>query len=77
MALRIDHALVHGLGILTVEVHPIPGSDHSALLADLAPDGECGRGHVLAPVGRRKKASTRDGEISQWTGWSPSARGSC
>jgi endonuclease/exonuclease/phosphatase (EEP) superfamily protein YafD len=33
--LRIDHALIEGLGILGVEVHPIPGSDHSALLLDI------------------------------------------
>ena len=36
--LRIDHALVHAIRVLDVAVHPIPGSDHSALLVDLAPE---------------------------------------
>jgi endonuclease/exonuclease/phosphatase (EEP) superfamily protein YafD len=37
--LRIDHALVQGLGVGGVEVHRIPGSDHSALLVEIIPDG--------------------------------------
>jgi len=34
--LRIDHALVEALRVLDVAVHPIPGSDHSALVVDIA-----------------------------------------
>jgi endonuclease/exonuclease/phosphatase family metal-dependent hydrolase len=34
--LRIDHALVEALRVLDVAVHPLPGSDHSALLVDIA-----------------------------------------
>jgi endonuclease/exonuclease/phosphatase (EEP) superfamily protein YafD len=37
--LRIDHALVQGLHVVGVQVHPLRGSDHSALLVDLAPNG--------------------------------------
>lgn len=33
--LRIDHALTEGLTVLGVEVHPIAGSDHSALLLEV------------------------------------------
>jgi endonuclease/exonuclease/phosphatase (EEP) superfamily protein YafD len=38
--LRIDHVLVESLEVVAVSVHPIPGSDHSALLVDLARDDE-------------------------------------
>jgi endonuclease/exonuclease/phosphatase (EEP) superfamily protein YafD len=37
--LRIDHVLVEGLVATEMRVLPIRGSDHSALLADLAPAG--------------------------------------
>jgi endonuclease/exonuclease/phosphatase family metal-dependent hydrolase len=36
--LRIDHALVQEMRVLDVQVHPIPGSDHSALLVDITPE---------------------------------------
>ena len=35
--LRIDHILVRGLTAIETRVLPLRGSDHSALLADLAP----------------------------------------
>jgi endonuclease/exonuclease/phosphatase family metal-dependent hydrolase len=34
--LRIDHALVHGVGVEDFRVVPIPGGDHSAIVVDLA-----------------------------------------
>jgi endonuclease/exonuclease/phosphatase (EEP) superfamily protein YafD len=34
--LRIDHAFVQGLAVEAVRVAPLPGSDHSALVVDLA-----------------------------------------
>lgn len=34
--LRIDHALVSGLAVHAARVVPVPGSDHSALVVDLA-----------------------------------------
>jgi len=36
--LRIDHALVHAIRVLDVTVCPMPGSDHHALVVDLARD---------------------------------------
>jgi endonuclease/exonuclease/phosphatase family metal-dependent hydrolase len=35
--LRIDHVLVRGLAVRGCRVAPVPGSDHSALVAELAP----------------------------------------
>jgi endonuclease/exonuclease/phosphatase (EEP) superfamily protein YafD len=40
---RIDHALVERLDVLDAAVHPIAGSDHSALLVDLVPADGRGR----------------------------------
>ena len=34
--LRIDHALVHGVGVEDFQVVPIPGGDHSAIVVDVA-----------------------------------------
>jgi len=34
--LRIDHALVHGVGVADFQVVPIAGGDHSAIVVDLA-----------------------------------------
>jgi endonuclease/exonuclease/phosphatase family metal-dependent hydrolase len=43
--LRIDHALVAGLEVRGVRVEPIAGSDHSAIVVDLAlPGGAAHRG---------------------------------
>lgn len=36
--LRIDHAFVQGLAVEAVQVAPLPGSDHSALIVDLTTD---------------------------------------
>lgn len=38
---RIDHILVAGLNVSRVEVIPILGSDHSAVVADLTVDVQC------------------------------------
>jgi hypothetical protein len=75
--LRIDHALVHGLRVLDVEVHPLPGSDHAALLADLAPDGGRDRSKVTVAdgCGHGEPASMRDPATTGRAGSFPSAPG--
>jgi endonuclease/exonuclease/phosphatase (EEP) superfamily protein YafD len=37
--LRIDHAFVHGVAVQDFQVLPIPGSDHSAIVVDIAVPG--------------------------------------
>jgi len=40
--LRIDHAFVHRVAVLDFQVVPVPGGDHSAVVVDIATEGEPG-----------------------------------
>jgi endonuclease/exonuclease/phosphatase (EEP) superfamily protein YafD len=75
--LRIDHVLVQGLTVLNLEVHPIPGSDHAALLVDLAPDGGTDRRNAAsgAAGGQEAPVLARDPVTIRRAGAIPSAEG--